>query len=765
MIMAMPSFAKLTANFTNVENDKPKINYFTADLIINNTSDALSVSRLEFDTPRLIYNITLKHEIFTCRVVGQEKIEKGCYQTGGHVYLHFMRPIILKTGKTALQLKGQYFIKHDTDGVAGLYVSTAVNSHTLAIPVRTKLPNDIDRKNIPLTPQQIYQQNQHRLAKHEHLSGYLIPKPVKAHWDLHKASFRITNNIAIATNSNLLHRSEVLLRQYFGLRENVINSKKSVLLYLTNQSFTNTALKPFQRRAAYKLIINPQKITIKAHTLLGIFYGIQSLRQLYLISKNNRSIGIIPSGKVIDYPRFPYRGLMLDVSRNFFSISDIKTLLDLMALNKLNVFHWHLTDDEGWRLKNPNLPNLTTVGAVRGDNPMGYAHQLSESFGSGAALIKGQFYSQGDVEKVLAYAKRLHITVMPEIDVPGHARALKLAYPDLFSPNDDAKYLSVQNYSDDVLDVCYPETYKKLSNILKRVATQFPSTFIHLGGDEVAEGAWHNGRLIQQECKNFTSTDDPKQLAHIFMDKLGKLLLADGKKLAAWDEVGLNKFTWKNISPSDIRLYLWHYDNLADEINRLANEGYQLVLTPANELYFDLAYGSSPREPGYYWATGNKEHDSYTAYNYKPLAGVRKYLRSHVLGLQGALWSENLVTNKRMQYMAFPRVAALAELAWSPAIKRNWNSFAHRIGHYYLTALDSLGVNYRLPLPGIIHNDGKVFMNVAFPGLAIHYTTDGSKPTSTSLTYRRPFSSTGVIKAVSCSREGSCSRVSKVKVK
>jgi hexosaminidase len=761
MLSLTSSFAhssKISAQLQDLQNDKPAVGEFTAKLVIDNPAEPVRIQRLEFDTPRLIYSVSLAGRTYACQVVGQEAITAGCYQTGNHVYLHFVKPVSLSSGETTIDLQGQYFLKHDTDGPEGLYVATDDDS-IMNIPVKTRLPNIIDKAHLPLTAQQRYLQNQQRLADKAAV-GYLIPKPVTAHWQKSLPEFTVTQAMAISTNSSKLMPAETLLRDYLRLN-NDSRATKTTALRLTEQPFTKNTLKPFQQNAAYQLTITENRIVIRAYHPLGIFYGLQSLRELYLMSKATHAVASLPQGTVVDYPRFAYRGLLLDTARNFFTVPEIKQLLDLMAMNKLNYFHWHLTDDEAWRLADAKLPALTKVGAVRGDNMQGYAQQLSEAFGSGAALTQGEYYSANDVAKVLAYAKQRHITVVPEIDVPGHARALKIAYPQLFSPNDDAKYLSVQNFSDDVLDACYAPTYQMLSTILSDVAAKFPSEYIHLGGDEVATGAWHNGALIQQECMNYAGTADATNLAHFFMDNMAADLVRDGKKVAAWDEVGLANLPWKNISPSDVRLYLWHYDDLANEINKLAAQGYQLILTPANYLYFDLAYGSSPREPGYYWASDNSEHDSYTAYSYNPLAGVDPSAIVKIKGVQGALWSETLIDNSRMEYMAFPRVAALAELAWTPQNKRYWSSFAKRLGHYYLPIMDTFAVNYRLPLPGMMQHDGKIYMNLAFPGLSIHYTIDGSQPTANSPIYRQPWAA-GSAKAVSCSLNRRCSHIAKL---
>ena len=436
----------------------------------------------------------------------------------------------------------------------------------------------------------------------------------------------------------------------------------------------------------YLLDVTDKNIIIRANDTAGFFYAIESLRQLLppaIFSTQNVAdvTWAVPALHIRDYPRFAYRGLHLDVARNFISVAEVKHLLDLMALHKLNKFQWHLSDDEGWRIEIKKYPMLTSTGAWRGYNRL-----LTPAEGSGAKIYGG-YYTQQQIRDVVAYAQTRHITIVPEIDMPGHARALIMSLRDeLIDPKDHSRYSSVQHYHDNVLSPCLESTYVVLDNIMTEIATLFPGDTIHVGSDEIPKGAWSNA----PSCKTLmtaSSLKNPTDLQHYFLTRMQKIIHAKNKKMAGWEEV---------IQHGDLdhstTIYSWTGETAG--LNA-ATHGYPVVMMPARYFYFDLAYNDSPTEPGVYWAG---YVDTYQTYSYHP--NWTASASANILGIEGALWSENINSPARLDYLAFPKLLALAEVAWTPESRRNWNNFAARMAELHLKRLDYYGVNYRIPPTG-----------------------------------------------------------------
>jgi hexosaminidase len=567
---------------------------------------------------------------------------------------------------------------------------------------------------------------------------------------------------------------------------------------------------------AYSLTILPNEgIEIVGSDPAGVFYGIESLRKLLPIDayKHQSEQIEIEAAHIEDAPRFPYRGLHLDVARNFQSSQSVEKLLDLMAFYKLNRLHMHLTDDEGWRIEIKRLPELTDVGARRG-HTLDEQDRLIPSQGSGpfpnAAKSPGSgFYSQKDFAEILRYAQARHIAVIPEIDFPGHARAAiksmevryrrALAHGEsnaeeflLTEPGDASTYESVQMWRDNVADVGRDSTYRflgvvfdELSEIYKSAGV--PLTSIHLGGDEVPDGAWAKSPACDRiELDANLKTSRRGQLELHFLNRGSQLVAGRAIRPACWEDCLLletehDKFAGdtrraagKPIPIAYVWNNVWGWGR-EDAAYRLANAGFDVVLCNATNLYFDLAYEKDPSERGYYWAgfVGMRapfEFIPFDVFKNASQTSMGQPVRAdsfadrqrltpdgtrHILGIQGELWGENLRDPKDLEYMAFPRVIALAERAWAPSpdwaeiedpdtrrnkMEADWNAFANRLGRRELRRLDYLfgGVNYRLPPPGAVVRDGVLYANVAIPGLEIRYTLDGSEPTKSSARYSAP---------------------------
>lgn len=405
----------------------------------------------------------------------------------------------------------------------------------------------------------------------------------------------------------------------------------------------------------YGLFVAPQGARIEAADAAGVHAALASLVQ-WLAGRDVQAVA------VHDEPRFDYRGLHLDVVRHFMPFEQVCKALRLAALYKINQFHWHLTDDEAWRLEIKAFPELTERTAVRGRGRV-----MPPQMGSGE-VDHGGFYTQDEVRQVVALAASLGINVMPEIDVPGHARALLRALPELQEAADESVYRSVQHYSDNVLNPALPATWKVLQSILDEVMALFPSPDIHLGSDEVPAGVWQRSPAARAEA-NALGFDDVNALHGWFMRGLEDYLLQHGRRAAGWEEITVDQavsrqttvFSWQGIEAGQ----------------KAAALGYPVVMTPAQYCYLDLSYNREQAEPGYYWAG---ETDLAKAYDYEPLAewSSDSAGMNLVRGMQACVWSELLAEPFQMEYMLLPRLLAVAERAWSASDVRDLVDFMRR---------------------------------------------------------------------------------------
>jgi hexosaminidase len=503
--------------------------------------------------------------------------------------------------------------------------------------------------------------------------------------------------------------------------------KNSILL-----THTGTDMKLGEE--GYLLQISPTNITIRASTDAGFFYAVQSLRQLFSPFIFNRQTQAhrawkLPALTIRDYPRFAYRGLSVDVARHFIPTDQIKRLLDLMALHKLNKFQWHLTDDEGWRIEIKKYPALTTVGAWRGLNNV-----LPPALGSKAKAYGG-YYSQTEIREIVKYAAARHITIIPEIDMPGHARAMIMSLPALLiDPKDTSHYTSVQNYHDNVLSPCLDSTYEVINNIFTEIADLFPGSMIHVGSDEVPQNVW----TASPHCQTLMAANglnDTEALQNYFLKRVQQIIHTKNKKMAGWEEVvkggDLDKATV---------IYSWKSQEAGIDA---AKRGYPVVMMPAQFLYFDLAYTDEPKEPGFSWAGFV---DTFQTYTYQPIqSDWTPDLAEKILGIQAALWSENVSSRDQLDYLVFPKLLALSEVAWTPKARRNWINFSERTGKLHLQRLDQYGVKYRISLPGMHLKNNNLEANIEFPGLMLRYTLDQTTPSPNALLYTKPLKVTGSV--------------------
>jgi hexosaminidase len=591
---------------------------------------------------------------------------------------------------------------------------------------------------------------------------------------------------------------------------------------------------------AYLLDINTDGISIIGTDPSSVFYGIQSLRMLLGSHLESDTMALsVPFITVRDAPGFAYRGLHLDVGRNFHSIDSIHKLLDMMALYKLNKFHFHLTDDEGWRIEIPDLPELTQVGGRRGHT---YTEKdcLMPSCGSGPdpddpSSPGNGYYSRQEFIELLQYAQQLHIEVIPAIDFPGHARAairaMEARYDDYMSKGDteganaylltdweDASvYESVQMWRQNVVNVGMESTYALIEKVVDELLSMYAEAgaalpMLHIGGDEVPQGVWLQSPACLRLMEKQPALKDAQDLADYFLQRVNQILSSRGIQTAGWEEIAMThkggtRLPNPTFSGEQVVPYIWNtiWGGGEEEVAyALANSGYKVVLSNAPNLYFDFAYDKAPEEPGYYWGgylnTENtfkfQPFDLYQCaeqdvlgnaidadLKYKNAIRLTEKGRNNILGIQGQLWSETIRSSERLEYMLFPRMIALAERAWAntptwgnekdPLLRQNayaaaWNEFANRLGQIELPRLDALfgGIGYRIPLPGATIENGHLKANVAFPGLEIRYTTDGTEPTVDSALYTSHVLVAGVkvVMLKAFARSGRGSRVSVVEV-
>lgn len=430
----------------------------------------------------------------------------------------------------------------------------------------------------------------------------------------------------------------------------------------------------------YQLEVNKNGVTINAKTTAGIFYGIQTLRQLLppeLEKKEQQEIKWeLPFCQIEDVPRYGYRGMHLDVARHFFTVEEVKNYLDIMALHKFNTFHWHLTEDQGWRIEIKKYPKLTEVGAWRKETIIGHNNTGPQTFDG---KRYGGFYTQEEVKDVVAYAQKLHITIIPEIEMPGHSLAALSAYPELGcteGPFEAATRWGIFK------DVYCPkeETFQFLEDVLTEVMELFPGKYIHIGADECPKDRWKESALCQRIIEE-QGLKDEHELQSYFVRRIEKFLNANGKSLVGWDEIlegGLapnaTVMSWRG-TEGGIAAAKQHHD---------------VIMTPTNYCYFDYYQAKPEGEP--LAIGGYLSVDS--VYGYDPTPAVLNQEEAkHILGVQGNVWTEYIKDNDYLMYMVYPRASALAEVAWSTKENKSYGDFKKRFLQFS-KRLDNLGVRY-----------------------------------------------------------------------
>ncbi len=433
----------------------------------------------------------------------------------------------------------------------------------------------------------------------------------------------------------------------------------------------------------YSLSVESKSVLITGRAPAGVFYGIQTLRQLLPVQIEMESSveGVewtVPCVEILDKPRFPYRGLHLDVGRHFFPASYIKRYIDLMALHKMNYFHWHLTEDQGWRIEIKKYPKLTEVAAFRNETLVGHARQRPHEY-DGERY--GGYYTQEEIKEVVEYAAQHYITVIPEIEMPGHSQAALAAYPELGCTGGPYEVATRWGVYGEVFCAGNEQTFEFLENVLLEVIDLFPGEYIHVGGDECPKQRWEECEKCQARIEEEGLADE-HELQSYFIRRIEEFLVAHDRKLIGWDEI-----LEGGLAP-EATVMSWRG---TEGGIAAAKEHHDVIMTPTSHCYLDYYQGDRETEP---LAIGNYLPLD-TVYSYEPVPEeLTEEEGKYILGTQGNVWTEYIKTPKHLEYMVYPRACALAETGWTPKELKDYNGFIQRmLGHQ--KRLEVLNVNAR----------------------------------------------------------------------
>ena len=490
----------------------------------------------------------------------------------------------------------------------------------------------------------------------------ILPHPV--YYDEKKDYYEITDwNVdlkSLPENLKIFFDFEVKNR----FSQNLIESKKTnfVFEYLHSD---NPDL--------YKIIVD-DKIRIQFSSDKSCFYALNTFLQL--IEKNESNQLIIKKCEIEDYPKFQWRGLHLDVSRHFFSVDEVKRFLDLMAYYKFNVFHWHLTDDQGWRIEIKKYPKLTEIGAWRDSTVNNHYSTKPRTY---SKEKYGGFYTQVQIKEIVQYAQNKFITVIPEIEMPGHSRAVLAAYPEYSCTQKQQNVPGLWGIFDDIF-CSKPESIKFIKDILDEVCALFPSEYIHIGGDEAPKTRWKSCSNCQKIIHE-NKLKDEHELQSYFIKQIDAYLSKKGKKIIGWDEI-----LEGGLSPNATVMSWRGFDGGIEAVN----QSHKVIMTPGSHCYFDHYQSENPNEP---LAIGG-----YTplekVYDFNPIPnGLTKEQEKLILGAQANLWTEYILNMKQLEYMTYPRAIALSQVLWCEK-KPNYNQFEKTLTKHHFPFLNHKKVNY-----------------------------------------------------------------------
>lgn len=536
--------------------------------------------------------------------------------------------------------------------------------------------------------------NKHRMNS---VSDYhIIPQPVSL--EMQQGGFEVTSHTKVSAPSNLQQEGQYLadlLSHASGAGISFeLNSSESITLKIDNT---------IENKEGYEISVGNNKIVVSGKTATGVFYGIQTLRQLMPVTTTSENGKVsqltIPAVKIKDYPRFVYRGMHLDVGRHMFPVAFIKKYIDLIALHKMNTLHWHLTEDQGWRIEIKKYPKLTEVGSKRYGTLKGHFQDKNGNDNQ----EYGGFYTQEEVKDIVKYAAERHVRVIPEIELPGHASAAIAAYPFLSCFPEEPSVVTNNMGSragkeaqasgapkivqetwgvfDDVFCAGNEETFQFLEDVLAEIIPLFPSEYIHIGGDESPKNNWKRCPDCQKRIKDNNLADE-HELQSYFIQRIEKYLNAKAKKIIGWDEI-----LEGGLAPN-ATVMSWRGEKGGIEA---AKQHHDVIMTPGTHLYLDK-YQSEDKKNEPLAIGGFISVEK--VYSYDPTPDeLTEAQKKYILGAQGNVWTEYIATTDQVEYMILPRMTALSEVVWTPKENKNWTDFQRRLNtmkkHY-----DAMGLNY-----------------------------------------------------------------------
>lgn len=585
----------------------------------------------------------------------------------------------------------------------------------------------------------------------------IIPEPnfYKATGD----SIRINGLIKVVFKDNKFSTKEKRTASIF---ESVVNSnmpnKKSNIEVLFIAQTPSTS----EKKEAYKINVTSKKITVRGSEE-GLFYAVQSLLQLLPNQPKNQEIKL-PCVTIEDEPRYTYRGLHLDVCRHFFTVDVIKDFIAQMSYYKLNNFHWHLTDDQGWRIEIKKYPKLTEVGSKRAQTLVGNKFERFPYFFDGNPY--GGFYTQEEIKDVVKFAEEHYVNIIPEIEMPGHATAAVTAYPNLSCfPDRQYKVVEYWGVFEDIFCAGKEETFTFLEDVLTEVMALFPSKYIHIGGDECPKARWKECPNCQKKIKELGIKDE-HELQTYLTTRIEKFLNANGRQILGWDEM-----LEGGLAPN-AAVMSWRGESGGISA---AKQKHFVIMNPEQFLYLDYNQGYSPQEP----LTVGRLVTVEKIYNYNPtpVDSLTIDEQKYILGVQSNLWSEYLTSPAKLNYQIYPRVFALAEIAWTKSQNKNYNSFVLNRMPHHLEKLESQKRLYKVPVPfgaeetALITSKYVLDLKPTIKNGQIFYTIDGYNPDETAALYEKPVTINipkgeyRTIKTVQISPSGRKSSINKIIVK
>ena len=603
----------------------------------------------------------------------------------------------------------------------------------------------------------------------------------------------LEGKVALAFPENFTGEAKLLKEKLTGLYGLEVVGNASVKIVLEELLDRKEAVND----EYYTINIGDNLIKISAATPHGIFNGTQTLLSML---KDKQTPYLLEAVSIRDYPDLAYRGQMIDIARNFTAPENLKKLVDIFASYKLNVLHFHFCDDEAWRLEIPGLEELTAVGSRRG-------HTTDESqclypcydggYDPDAKTVGNGYYSREEFIDLLKYAAERHVRIVPEIESPGHARAaivsMKARYNKYFEtdpgkateyilsePEDTLRYVSVQYYTDNVMNVALPSTYRFMEKVIQELNAMYQEaglslSTVHLGGDEVPRGVWMGSPKCQElmKEKGMTKAHD---LSEYFITQMADVMQKNGLKFSGWQEVALGhtEEAHQQLRGQAAGVYCWNTVPGSDEVvYQTANNGYPVILCNVGNFYMDMAYNGHPDERGLDWGGYVDESVSFSMLPFSIYRSLRVDMagnpidldnaekgktalteigKKHIMGVQGQLFAETIRSFDGVEYLLFPKILGLAERGWNahPVWEnlsgvREQQAFNQALALYYEKISKSEmpywaknGINFRLPQPGLLVKDGNLYANVAIDGAEVRYTTDGSEPTAQSTLWKEP---------------------------